>query len=91
MEVYPAKNDPQRRSFSHAIERRIPEKGCADPNLQCDPETALFLNAAVEINFQGQPISLLDALQQICNDAGLDWETLRNTLNSTARLHIETY
>jgi 2-amino-4-hydroxy-6-hydroxymethyldihydropteridine diphosphokinase len=31
----------------------------------CDPGTAPFLNAVIEISFCGQPISLLDALQEI--------------------------
>ena len=37
-EVYPFKNDPERREFSRSIRRHISEKWCADHNAPCDPE-----------------------------------------------------
>jgi hypothetical protein len=38
VQVYPFKNDPQRRQFSHLIEPHISEKWCVEFNAQCDPE-----------------------------------------------------
>jgi hypothetical protein len=37
-EVYPYRDDPQRRQFSRLIEPHISEKWCVESNAQCDPE-----------------------------------------------------
>jgi len=37
-EVYPYKDDPQRRQFSRLIKPHISGKWCVEHNAQCDPE-----------------------------------------------------
>ena len=37
VQVYPYKDDPERRKFSHLIEPHISQKWCMEANAQCDP------------------------------------------------------
>lgn len=48
-----------------------------DP-VQCEPGTAPYLNAVVEIEYNGQPIFLLDALQKIEANMGRPSKRPRN-------------
>jgi 2-amino-4-hydroxy-6-hydroxymethyldihydropteridine diphosphokinase len=47
--------------------------------IACEPETTPYLNAAVEINFTGPPVALLDRLLEIENSMGRPSKRPRNS------------
>jgi 2-amino-4-hydroxy-6-hydroxymethyldihydropteridine diphosphokinase len=46
--------------------------------VDCEPGTSAYLNAVMEIEFEGQPVTLLDALQQIEGTLGRPSKRPRN-------------
>lgn len=46
--------------------------------VDCEPGTTAYLNAVIEIEFEGQPVTLLDALQQIEGSLGRPSKRPRN-------------